>query len=82
MEIQWYARDENASSWKCDRTPGSKRFMAVNARMRVNGLEFEGGRRLSRSGFRLLMERSLELIKTCISYRNNRENRATMYTIK
>lgn len=40
---------------------GSQRWMAVNATIRVNGLEFECGSRQSRFGFRVLKERSQEL---------------------
>ena len=67
VEIKWYERVGSASSRKYKLVHGSKRFLAVNAIIRVDGLEFDGGNRVPRSGERMLNERSRELIEACNS---------------
>jgi len=61
VEIEWYAR-EPGSIWKYKLLPKSRRWLAVNATVRVDGLAFEGGR-ASRSGVCVLSKRSREVIE-------------------
>ena len=66
MEIVWYKYEEGTSPRKHKRLPAaSKRWLAVNAIIRVDGLEFEGGDRVPKSGLRVLKDRSRELIEAC-----------------
>ena len=44
----------------------SKRWLSVSAIVRVDGLEFEGGARGSRSGVRVLSNDSTELVRACL----------------
>ena len=64
VEIEWYKR-EPGSIREYKLLPGSKRWLAVHAIVRVDGLVFEGGR-VPRSGVRVLGERSRELVEACL----------------
>ena len=62
----WYKYEPGTSPRKYKKLPlASKRWLAVNAIIRVDGLEFEGGQRVPKSGLRMLSERSRELIEAC-----------------
>ena len=74
VEIKWYQRvtDESlgASSsapiFKYTLDPNSKRWVTVNALIRVEGLSFEGGVRCSRSGQRTLNRHMVDLINASL----------------
>ena len=69
VEIQWYERVEqgkDASARKYKLLPDSKRLLAVNALIRVGGLEFEGGQRVPKSGIRVLCDHSREVVEECL----------------
>ena len=69
VEIQWYERVEqgtSVSAHKYKLLPASKRLLAVNALVRVGGLEFEGKQRVPKSGIRPLGEPSREVIEDCL----------------
>ena len=61
VEIEWYKREPN-SIWKYKLLLNSRRWLAVNAIVRVDSLVFEGGR-MSRSGVVVLSKRSREVIE-------------------
>ena len=66
VEIVWYKHEAGTSPRKYKLLPmASKRWLAVNAIIRVDGLEFEGGDRVPKSGLRVLKDRSRELIEAC-----------------
>ena len=65
VEIMWYKHEAGTSPRKYKLLPASKRWLAVNAIIRVDGLEFEGGQRVPKSGLRILKDRSRELIEAC-----------------
>ena len=66
VEIVWYVYEQGTSPRKYKKLPiASKRWLAVNAIIRVDGLEFEGGQREPKSGLRVLKDRSRELIEAC-----------------
>ena len=61
-----HAYEQGTSPRKYKKLPiASKRWLAVNAIIRVDGLEFEGGQREPKSGLRVLKDRSRELIEAC-----------------
>lgn len=60
IEIEWYEHEHDERKYRLKQ--GSKRWLAVNAIIRVGGLEFEGGTRLAHSGVRVLSKPSHELI--------------------
>ena len=61
VEIEWYKR-EPGSIWNYKHESNSRRWLAVNAIVRVDGIAFEGGR-VSRSGVYVLSKRSREVIE-------------------
>ena len=66
VEIVWYKYEAGTSPRKYKKlAAASKRWLAVNAIIRVDGLEFEGGDRVPKSGLRVLKDRSRELIEAC-----------------
>ena len=67
VEIMWYEYEAGTSPRKYKLKPTSRRWLAVNAIIRVDGLEFEGGHRVPKSGLRMLKDRSRELIEACIA---------------
>lgn len=66
VEIEWYKYEEGTSPRKYKLLPGSKRWLAVNALIRVGGLAFEGGQRESRAGLKVLSDPSREIIEDCV----------------
>ena len=56
VQIEWYKR-EPGSIWNYKVEPKSRRWLAVNAIVRVDGIAFEGGR-ASRSGVCLVSARA------------------------
>lgn len=65
VQIMWYRREGQEGN-KYKLLPDSTRWLAVNAIIRVDGLQFDGGQRASRTGIRVLSERSRELIEACM----------------
>ena len=68
VETAWYEHEKGTSPRKYSEyklKPDSRRWLAVNAIIRVDGLEFEGGQRVPKSGLRVLKDRSRELIEAC-----------------
>lgn len=66
VEIAWYKREPGTHN-KYKLEPEGRRWLAVNALIRVDGLDFEGMQRVSRTGIRVLSDRSRELIEACKS---------------
>lgn len=65
VEITWYKRVPGThNKYKLEPNDG-RRWLAVNAMIRVDGLVFEGLQRVSRTGVRVLSDRSRELIEAC-----------------
>lgn len=63
VEILWYVHQNGSTPRKYKLDASSRRWLAVNAMIRVDGLQFSGGQRVPKSGLRLLSERSRELIE-------------------
>ena len=66
VEIQWFKYEQGTSPRQYKLLPGTKRWLMVNALIRVGGLAFEGGQRVLKSGLRTLSEASRELIDGCM----------------
>ena len=66
VEVEWYEYQEGTSPRKYKLVKGSKRWLAVNALVRVGCLAFEGGDRVPKSGLRVLSEPSREVIEDCV----------------
>ena len=66
VEVEWYEYQESTSPRKYKLLKGSKRWLAVNALVRVGRLAFEGGDRVPKSGLRVLSEPSREVIEDCV----------------
>lgn len=66
VEIEWYEWQASTLPRKYKIKAGSRRWLAVNALVRVGGLAFEGGQRVPKSGLRVLNEPSRELIEDCV----------------
>ena len=65
VEIQWYKREEGSTrNYKL--LPRSKRWLTVQAIIRIDGLRFEGGRD-PRSGSQVFSATSRELCEACLS---------------
>ena len=66
VEIQWFKYEQGTSPRQYKLLPGTKRWLMVNALIRVGGLAFEGGQRVLKSGLRTLSEASREIIDGCM----------------
>jgi len=65
VRIKWYKCVPDSSPRRYTLLQNSTRWLSVSAIIRVDGLEFEGGQRVVRSGERLLSDGRASLIGEC-----------------
>jgi len=65
VRIKWYKHVPDSSPRRYTLLQNSTRRLSVSAIIRVDGLEFEGGQRVARSGERLLADDRASLIGEC-----------------